>query len=136
MGEITGQELKDARNYHGDLISLRVFYAKDAPGELVLEIRTGGHKYVKCRHLVLTDAHQLLSELKSILGTLDPSPQDLILAELKEIRKLLEKWWLVMAAQPKDGGSPSSSKAERTASFRPAEAMPLKEFHLEEYETG
>ncbi len=39
-----------------------------------------------------------------------------------------------MAGQPKDGGSPSLPKLSELR-VPPGGAMPLKEFHLEEYET-
>ena len=91
MDEITSEKLTEHQNFHGDLISLRVLSTKDGKGALALDIHAGGDKYVKSHHLVLTDKLQLMSELNRILGMLDPSPEDLILSELKEIRKLMEE---------------------------------------------
>ena len=90
MKEMTEVEIKEHQNYHGDLDSLQVHSAKGEKGALVLELRAGGDRYVSSRHLVLTNAPQLLGEMNRIRGTLDPSPEDRILAEMRAIRKLLE----------------------------------------------
>lgn len=91
MDTITSTQITNHGSYYGALISCRVLSVPEQTGALALEFHAGDAAYAESRHLVLTDARQLLELAAHIRHILLPTMDQEILDALGRIEKKLEQ---------------------------------------------
>jgi len=89
METITSNEINQMNSAYGPLLSHQVLAIPEKPGALALEFHTGSGELVHMRHIVLTDAQQLLEMASEIRRTLLPRLDAEILAVLERVERKL-----------------------------------------------